>query len=649
MHTLRVDTNLNRNIQAKIHSSNHKLYSCSIIQNYSFKYFLDYLYFIVNLIFKILNFKLNYMCGIFGYIGKGNAVENIINGLKRLEYRGYDSWGVAVIDRKKIEVLKKIGAIGELNNLKELPESNIGIGHTRWATHGGVQEKNAHPHFSSDKKFVLAQNGIVENYQKLKSDLKKKGYQFISETDTEVIVRLVEEKLKTTKSLKEAIHKAFLELEGRNTIILLSAEDNHVIAVRNGSPLVIGVGNDEYFFASDTLSFADKTDQVIYINDNEMVEYKNNKINLFDVKTNDEIEIQTKKLDHNDITVDKEGYNHFMLKEIIEQKHTIREAIQYSNKDLKPLVEAMKKAKIIYTVGAGTAGYAAGQIAYYLRKTAKINCIELKSYEFESYKNIFGENDLIIAVSQSGETADTIETLEFAKEKGMKIASIVNMLGSTITRISDYPYYSRSGPEICVASTKAFTAQVAWGILLAYSIIGKHKQAKDEILSLSRKLSKYFNEKLFAKIKSLNRKLIKQEHFFVLGKGQNFYTALEGALKIKEITYKHFEGFTAGELKHGVIALIEKNTPVFIINSKDDNKYDMLSAAAEVKARGAFVIGIDKENNDLYDQFIKTPEGGIVDSIANIIPFQLISYFLATAMGNDPDKPRNLAKSVTVK
>lgn len=589
------------------------------------------------------------MCGIFGYIGKRNAATTIIDGLKRLEYRGYDSWGVAVVDAGKIGVTKKIGAIGDLKELASLPDSHIGIGHTRWATHGGVTNVNAHPHYSSDKSFVVAQNGIVENFQDLKKMLLDKGYKFESQTDTEVIVRLIEEKLKYEHDFFKAIRAAFLDLKGRNTIIVLTTESDHIIAVRNGSPLVIGKGKDEVFFASDTLSFADKTDQVIYVNNYEMVEYDAGEINLYNVKSGKRLKYTVATLTHEDVSIAKEGYDHFMIKEIVEQRYTIKEAVQYTEAELEPLIKAIKKARRVYTVGAGTASFAACQIAYFLRMYAGVVAQDLKSYEMESYINEFSDQDLVIAISQSGETADTIEAVEFAKNNGAKIASLVNMLGSTLTRISDYPYFSRSGPEICVASTKAFTAQVSWGFVLAMAVAGKYDKAKEQITALAKDLEAYFSPTLFEHIKDVVKKIAKAEHFFVLGKGQNFAVALEGALKVKEITYKHFEGFAAGELKHGVIALIEKGTPVFAIVSEDNNKSDMLSAIAEVKARGAFTIAVAKENNDLYDEFIATPKEGLADSIVNVIPFQLLSYFLGVHLDRSPDKPRNLAKSVTVK
>ncbi len=594
------------------------------------------------------------MCGIFGYVGKSNAGGTIVEGLKRLEYRGYDSWGVAVITEKgngnkNIDVVKKVGAIGDLKKMDNLPNSHIGVGHTRWATHGGVTNVNAHPHYATDKSFVLAQNGIVENYQELKKELEKKGYKFESQTDTEVIVRLVEEKLKHTKKFKEAVRLAFLDLKGRNTIIALSTVDDRIVAVRNGSPLVLGVGEGEYFFASDTLSFLNKTNKAIFINDFEMVEYKEGNLRLFDVKSGDELKVIIKELDEKQTEISKEGFDHFMLKEIVEQKYTIKEASVYTQEEILPLVNAIKKANTVFTVGAGTAYFAAGQTAYFLRSLAGINAIDVRAYEIESYLNTVKEGDVFIAFSQSGETADTVEALEAAKKRGAKIASLVNMVGSTTSRMSEYPYYCRSGPEICVASTKAFTAKQAWGILLSATIANKHDEYKAKIHKTAEKLGGYFTEENFSKVRKLAKTLKTKEHFFVLGRGQNFYIALESALKVKEITYKHFEGFAAGELKHGVIALIEKGTPVFVIASNDDDHENMLAATAEVKARGAMVIGVGQNENELFDEFLPTIETDGVDSLTNVVPFQLLSYYMALELGNDPDKPRNLAKSVTVK
>ncbi len=341
-----------------------------------------------------------------------------------------------------------------------------------------------------------------------------------------------------------------------------------------------------------------------------------------------------------------------MLKEIVQQQHTILKASAYSQKELKPLIDRIKTSKNIYTIGAGTAAYAGDQVCYYLRNIAKRNATSIRSYETESYLNVIDKNDIVIAFSQSGETADTLEAIEILKQKGVYICSVINMPGSTLSRLSDIFFMSNAGSEICVVSTKVFTSQVSFGYLLSKSLINEYSLAKKELVSLSLGLESYFSESLFKKIKEISSKLKNKEHFFILGKGQNYHIAQEGALKIKEISYKHFEGFAAGELKHGVIALIEKGTPVISIISEDINSKDLISATYEVKARGALTIGIgDKqfEKEKSFDYFIPSANTNELKAIANVIPFQLISYYLAKALGNSIDKPRNLAKSVTVK
>ncbi len=588
------------------------------------------------------------MCGVFSYIGKKTSPKELVKGLKRLEYRGYDSWGVAVINDSKIEYFKTIEPIDEDKDLG-LSDTNIGIAHTRWATHGGVNEINAHPHLSTDESFAVVQNGIVENFQALRTTVITEGLKIYSDTDTEIIVRLIELNIKRYGDLTEAIKASFMQLEGRNTIVILDQTKQRLIGIRQGSPLVVGVSKDAYYLASDVLSFGEKTDEIIEIDNYEMITISGKKIKKENVKTGKEIPIVIKKINNEILKIDREGYPHFMIKEIVEQQYTVKNILQYSKDDLSQLIKKIKASNKIYITGAGTAYHASAQIAYYLREIANINAIEVRCYEFSSFIKMINSDDLVIAISQSGETADTIEALEKAKEKGAEIASLVNMQGSRITQMSDHQFYSRSGPEICVASTKAFTSQIVWGYLLAKTIIGEYEQAFLDIENLSKHLNKYLDEKNFKKIANLATKLLKGNHYFVLGKGMNFTIALEAALKVKEISYKHFEGFAAGELKHGVIALVEPGTPVFGIVSSDDNKKDLENALAEVKTRGAFTIAIAREDNELYDFFINVPDCGYLDPVMNIIPFQLLAYYLAVEMGLDPDKPRNLAKSVTVK
>ena len=589
------------------------------------------------------------MCGIFGYAGKSNAPYIIHQGLKRLEYRGYDSWGISTIEKGKIVTTKDTGHIPEKIKLKTEPVK-IGIGHTRWATHGGVTITNAHPHYSSDRSFVLAQNGIVENYTNLKIYLEKLGYTFDTQVDTEVIVKLIEHERKTSKTLKEALIKAFKQLEGRNTVIMLDSKSNQILAIRNGSPLILGIQNSDIYLASDPLAFNQYCRNIVEINNGEMIEIKDGKYKIFDISKDKYINRKAKEEKLLEIDIDKGKYEHYMLKEIVEQQHTILRATEYSTKDLKPLLEKLKVSNNIYTIGAGTAGFSADQIAYYLRKIAKRNALSIKSYETESYLDIINPDDTVIAVSQSGETADTLEAVEILKDKGVYITGIVNMPGSTLSRLSDIFFMSNAGSEICVASTKVFTSQISFGYLLAKSMIGEYTDAKKELRILSSNLEDFFSKKNLSKIQSIAKILKEKEHFFVLGKGQNFHIAQEGALKIKEISYKHFEGFAAGELKHGVIALIEKGTPVISILSDDINKKDLISATQEVKARGALTIGIgDIQDTDCFDYYIDVAESNELKAVSNVIPFQLISYYLAKELGNSIDKPRNLAKSVTVK
>ncbi len=589
------------------------------------------------------------MCGIFGYSGKENSFQRVLEGLKNLEYRGYDSWGIASIENDNISIIKNIGDVDIKQ--KGSSTSKTSIGHTRWATHGGVTVNNAHPHLSTDKSFALVQNGIVENFSQLKKKLEKENFIFKTDTDTEVIVRLIELYLKKNNSLKESIIEAFKKLHGRNTIMVI---DNmgKIYAIRNGSPLVLGIGDDNTFIASDILSFSKYTNQIVYIEDYDLIEVENNNIKIFNLKDNKEKDIHIESVSEHLEDISKDGYEHFMLKEIIEQRECIKRITKYKESDLKIVVDLIKKSNTTYVIGAGTAGFAAGQIAYFLRNISNTNAIDIRSYDFKNYLTILNKKDLIITISQSGETADTIEVVNWAKEKGCKIVSIVNMEGSTLSRISDHTIYTKSGAEICVASTKAFTSQVALGYLISKTVNNEYVDGIENILSISKDISHMFTEKNFNKIKKLVKKIKEKEHFFLLGKGQNTYIALEGALKIKEISYKHFEGFSAGELKHGVIALVEKGTPVFSIISNDSDSKDMISSSEEVHARGAFTVGVgDIKFNNLkcFDYYIPTVRNNDLSCISNVIPFQLISYFLSLQLGNNIDKPRNLAKSVTVK
>lgn len=591
------------------------------------------------------------MCGIFAYVGnKSNAAEIVFEGLKRLDYRGYDSWGVAVNSKNQLIIEKKAGKTGDMSDIASLPKGTVALAHTRWATTGAVNQINAHPHFSSDKSFALAQNGIVENFDELKKKLVKKGYTFISQTDTEVIVRLIEENYKKTKNLQSAMRQAFLQLEGRNTIILIK-DTGEIYAARNGSPLVVGLNSKskEIFISSDTLSFASLADKMIAIDNGEMVIVKDD-VSLFDIKTGKKIKRPQEKITIQSSKVDKEGYAHFMIKEIHETPFVINQLVRQERSLYERLSTAIKKAKTVYIIGSGTTGLAAAQIAYYLRHFAGINAVSLVGADAREYYDLFAKGDLLIAPSQSGETADVLEVLEYAKSKDVKIASIVNMPGSLMTRMSDFKFMCQAGAEICVMSTKVFVSHIAWGYLIAKTVAGKFDLGKRELSNLSKEMERYLkNKKNHEAIRKVSRHLQSKQHIFLLGKSQNFQIIREGMVKIIEAAYKHAHAMPAGDLKHYAITLMEKGVPVIVVLSNDEVKTDVNTAINEVKLRGAEVIAVAPNTQDNFDFYLHVPDTGETSALMSVLPLQILAYHMAVALGNNVDKPRNIAKSVTVK
>ncbi|MDO8561541.1 MAG: glutamine--fructose-6-phosphate transaminase (isomerizing) [bacterium] len=589
------------------------------------------------------------MCGIFGYIGQErDATETVVQGLKRLDYRGYDSWGIGISLETGIQVEKHVGKIGEA--MVHLPSSHVAIGHTRWATHGAVSDVNAHPHFASDKSFILAQNGIVENYAELKQDLKKKGYAFVSQTDTEVIVRLIEETRKTTGGLEDAVSRAFKKLEGRNTIIVLT-KDGEIVAVRNGSPLVVGAdaGGKEIYLSSDTLSFAPFVKKILVLDNGQMVICRKNSIQLKDVKSGRAISPRFEKNTIKDSLVDKGRFKHFMLKEIHDTPGVIKRILEAETDQMQKLVRAMKKAERVFTLGSGTAGVSAAQIAFYLRTYAHIPAIALVGAEAKEYYNLFNKRDIIIAPSQSGETADVLEVLEVAKKKGVTIASHVNMAGAMMTRMSDYKFMALAGPEICVMSTKVFSAQIAWGYLLAKCAAGVYDEGEKNLAALSARMEHYLNDqKTHAGIKRVAHALVKSKSIYLLAQGQNLQIIREGMVKLIEGAYVHAHAFLAGDLKHYAITLMEKGVPTIFVFSNDALKKSLMNAVNEVKARGADVIGIGPEKDQSFKHFIPVPDTEETSGIMNVIALQLLAYYMAVELKHNVDKPRNIAKSVTV-
>jgi glucosamine--fructose-6-phosphate aminotransferase (isomerizing) len=588
------------------------------------------------------------MCGIFGYYGNNDASKILFKGLKMLEYRGYDSAGIAVLT-PKIEIRKNVGKVDEVfsNFNFESLVGKIGIAHTRWATHGKVTKENAHPHLSNNRKIAVVHNGIIENYQELKDFLEKNGFVFYSETDTEVIPNLIEYEMRKGKNFEEACKDAFKRLEGNYAILAVHEDEKKIIATRNGSPLVIGVGNGEYFAASDIPAFLEFTPKVIYLHDKDFVVI-GDELKFFNLDEGREVKREVKSIEWSLEQVKKGNFEHYMLKEISEQVETIQRAINQDEKILMEVARKIKEAKGVFLIGCGTSYHACLTASYLFSKIAKFHVNAILASEFSNYEDFLTEETLVIAISQSGETADVLEAVKTAKKKGSKIISIVNVIGSSLHRNSDQVLLMNAGPEICVLSTKTYTSQLAILTLLAYALAGKYEEGRKKLRYLWNLIYNLTSESTREYIKKLAEKLKDKEHIFLIGRGLQYPTALEAALKIKEVSYIHAEAFAGGELKHGTIALIEKDTPCIVFVSEENEK-EIISNAYEIKARGGYIIGVSSKRNEVFDFWIKVPEVGETNPICQIIPIQILAYQLAVLRGFDPDKPRNLAKSVTVK
>lgn len=588
------------------------------------------------------------MCGIFAYLGpKKNAGEIVLEGLKSLEYRGYDSWGiVAKKTDSSIFLKRKVGKIGNAT----LPKfnSSIGIGHTRWATHGGVVEKNAHPHSDCKQEIFVVHNGIVENFEKIKKDLIKKGHQFKSETDTEVIAHLLEEKkLPSRHDRTNLVHSIFKQLKGLNAIIIFIPKTEEFFAIKNSSPLVFGFNEKtkEYYLSSDYAGILQHTNKLYYLEDNQLLLLNNAGYQLFN-RSGKKIDLifSEFKLDKNTLALG--SYPHYMLKEINEQPKVLLNIVNTYKKTIQDLAQIVKKAYGTYLIGCGTAYYACLAGTYLFSKIAKRHTNASIGSEFAYLEDFLTSRSLILALSQSGETIDIIAPMKKAKQKRTKIVAVTNVLGSSLYRLADHKILLAAGPEKCVLATKSFTAKITILHLLAHSLNGGYDKGAIQIIKAVKEVEKIINNK---QIPKLAEKLKNRQHIFVLGRGTSYPTALESALKIKEGSYIHAEAFAGGELKHGVIALVEKGTPIFSYNPHDETYEDTLSSTYEVKARGAYIIGISNKRSPVYDEFIQVEDCKEATIIPNVVIAQLLGYYLTLALGYDPDKPRNLAKSVTVK
>ncbi|HSB49935.1 MAG TPA: glutamine--fructose-6-phosphate transaminase (isomerizing) [Nitrosopumilaceae archaeon] len=586
------------------------------------------------------------MCSIIGYHGDDTAAPIIVNALKRMEYRGYDSVGVATKSENQISVKKGIGRVSEVNEsmkLSTLP-GQIGIGHTRWATHGKVTEANAHPHPSNSGKIAIVHNGVIENFNELKRNLLKDGFEFKSETDTEVIANLLQQNLSNSPSIKEAVLKTVSQLKGHYAFVAMF-EDGTLVAARFHEPLIIGVKNNSYFISSDVLGFIEKTDDAIYLDNGNIAIIDSSKLKIYTFD-GQRIKIPVTKVAKEFADVDKGDYAHYTIKEISEQHETILKAGVDTISALENFADYIKHAKNVYLTGSGTSFNAALLAKYLMSKYAKIKVEPIISSELPSIPESIEPNSILIAISQSGESADVLEAVRVAKKQNSKILSIVNSSPSSLVQESSQVILMGCGREVGVAATKSFTSQLA----IIYKIT--EKLCDGDIGIDFNKASKAIENILsdHTKIQDIAKKLKEISDIYVIGRGMHHPIALEAALKLKELTYIHAEGIAGGELKHGPLALMDSNVYVIIINPNDSTYTDTITSAREIKSRGAKIIGISDKNSDVYDHWIQIPK--IDESmypIIEIIPIQLLAYYSAVEKDTDPDYPRNLAKSVTVK
>jgi glutamine---fructose-6-phosphate transaminase (isomerizing) len=611
------------------------------------------------------------MCGIVGYTGPRQAYPIIIKGLKRLEYRGYDSTGVALQNGQGLKVYKKKGKVAELeeNIVGKDLKANVGIGHTRWATHGEPSDRNAHPHTSASGKLAMIHNGIIENYAQLKQELESRGYTFTSDTDTEVLLNFIEEIKKNNQcDLEEAVRVALKRVTGAYVILLLDSEKpDTIIAARKGSPLVIGVGKGEHFLGSDASPMLEYTKEVVYVNDYELAIVKPDELILKNLG-NEKLTPYVQKLDIELAAIEKGGFEHFMLKEIFEQPQTIYDCLRgrldaangtITMSGIQQYAEQLVSANRIIMIACGTSWHAGLVAEYIFEELCRINVEVEYASEFRYRNPVINKGDVIIAISQSGETADTLVAIENAKAKGAIILGVVNVVGSSIARASHGGAYTHAGPEIGVASTKAFTAQLAVLTMIALKIAYiKGSISNDRYMHLLNELQEVPEKVAWAlkrseEIKALAFKYKDARDFLYLGRGYNFPVALEGALKLKEISYIHAEGYPAAEMKHGPIALVDENLPVVFVATRDAYHEKVVSNMQEIKARKGQVVSVITEGDNVSAQLSQdimvVPEADeIVAPILSVVPLQLLAYYIGVAKGCDVDKPRNLAKSVTV-
>jgi len=543
--------------------------------------------------------------------------------------------------------VKSVGGIKNLEEKAEEWKARIGIAHTRWATHGSVTEANAHPQLSNNGKIAVVHNGIIENFQEQKKFLIENGFTFYSQTDTELIPNMIEYHMKRGYDFVEAVKRSLKHLEGQYAVVAIHKDENKLIGIRKEAPLVVGVGKGIFFIASDIPSFLDYTKNVIFLEEKDMV-IVDDELQIFNLLKDAIVERPVVKIDWDAEQAKKGEFEHFFIKEISEQVEVISKLSMLDKEIIKDLADEIRKARGVYIVACGTASHAAMYGLYLFSKISKRHINFCVASEFPHFHHFLTKKSLVIAVSQSGETADTLAAIRAAKAADARVISITNVMGSTLMRESDKSIIQRAGPEISVVSTKAYTSQLAILSLLAYELAGKLEEGREKLKELIRYVYYLTSLNMREHVRKLAEGLRYTEHMYIIGRGLQYPTALEAALKIKEVSYIHAEAYAGGELKHGTIALIEQGTPCIVFTSKENEK-ETISNAIELKTRGAYIIGVGPNNNEVFDFFIKVRESGELNSICQIIPIQILAYQLALLRGCDPDRPRNLAKSVTVK
>ena len=586
------------------------------------------------------------MCSIIGYYGNGDAAPILVKGLKRMEYRGYDSVGIATKSNNQILVKKGIGKVVEVNNrfqLDKLP-GNVGVGHTRWATHGKVTDANAHPHPSNSGKIAIVHNGIIENFSELKAELQKEGYTFQSETDSEVIANLLQKNFDNTSDIKSSIRATISRLKGHYAFVAMF-ENGTLAAAKYHEPLIVGVGEDDYFLSSDVLGFIERTDDAIYLDNGNFALIDPSGLKIYNFE-GELIKYNITKVSKEFADAYKGDYAHYTLKEISEQPDTVLKAGENTQDAITQTIDFIKHAKTVYITGSGTSYNAALVAKYLMSKYAKIKAEPIISSELPHDPESIEQNSILIAISQSGESADVLEAVRIAKKSNAKVLSIVNLLTSSLVQESSLVIGMNCGPEIGVAATKSFTSQLAILYKIADGLC--NGCLKPDFDKVSKAISKILSN--HSKIKKIARELKEVSDIYILGRGINYPIASEAALKLKELTYIHAEGIPGGELKHGPLALMDSNVYVVILNPDDSTYNDTLTSANEIKARGAKIIGISDKKSDIYDHWIEIPKvGESLYPLIEIVPIQLLAYYCALEKDADPDYPRNLAKSVTVR